>query len=85
MVRTSLLPAWIWSGSRTAVLQLDGDNRRQALARILAGEIRVVGLEDVVLAAVVVDHAGQRHVEARQMRAASGVWMLLTNAKMFSE
>ena len=33
-------------------------------------EIGVVGLEDAVLAAIIVDDAGQRHAETRQMRAA---------------
>ena len=49
---------------------LDGDDGGQALARVVAGEVRVGILEQAVLAGVVVDHARQRGAQAGQVRAA---------------
>ena len=50
--------------------QLDRDHCGQTLAHVVAGQVRVGGLEHADLAAVVVHHAGQRALEAFKMRAA---------------
>ena len=52
--------------------QLDRDNGRKALAHIVAGQIGVFFLEQVLLARVVVDHAGERGAEALKVHAALG-------------
>ena len=50
--------------------ELDADDGDEALARVLAGEVGVVVLEDLVLAGVVVEDAGERGAEAGEVRAA---------------
>ena len=50
--------------------QLDADHGDEALADVLAGEVGVVVLEDLLLAGVVVEHARQRGAEAGQVAAA---------------
>ena len=50
--------------------QLDADDRRQALADVVAREVGVVVLEDRVLARVVVERARQRGAEAGDVGAA---------------
>ena len=52
------------------ILHLDGDDGRQALADVLALEVRLVVLEDLVPAAVIVDRPGHSGVEALQVGAA---------------
>ena len=52
--------------------QLDRDNGRKALAHIVAGQIGVFFLEQVLLARIVVDHAGERGAEALKVHAALG-------------
>ena len=51
------------------VRQLDGDDGREALAAVLAGDALAV-LEDIGLFAVGVEHAGQGGLEARLVHAA---------------
>ena len=50
--------------------QLDADDRRQALADVVAGQVRVVVLEDARPARLVVERARQRGAEAGDVRAA---------------
>ena len=52
--------------------QLDRDNGRKALAYIVAGEVGVFLLEQVLLARVIVNHAGERGAEALEVHAALG-------------
>ena len=52
------------------VTNLEADNRRQAFAHIITGEVAVLVLEDALLAGKVVGCARQRELEAGQMRAA---------------
>ena len=53
------------------VAQLDRDHRREALADVLAGEVRVLALlEQALLLRVAVDRAGQGGAEAAEVRAA---------------
>ncbi len=52
---------------------LDRDDRRQALAHVVAGDARVLVLDQVVGLAVVVDRACQRRAEARKVGAALDV------------
>ena len=52
--------------------QLDRDNGRKALAHIVAGQVGVFFLEQVLFARVVVDHAGERGAEAFEVHAALG-------------
>ena len=54
------------------VTELDGDDRRQALADVVAGEVGVLLLEDVLLARVVVDDARERRAEPLEVHAALG-------------
>ena len=54
------------------VLELDRDERREALAHVLAGEVLLLLLEEVLLAGVVVDRARERAAEAGEVRAALG-------------
>ena len=53
-------------------LQLDRDNRGQALAAVVARKRLIVFLDEVILAAVVVEHAGERGLESGFMGAALG-------------
>ena len=50
--------------------ELDRDDRGQALAHVVAGEVLVLLLEDALLARVLVDQRGQRGAEALFVRAA---------------
>ena len=50
--------------------ELGRDDRRQALAHVLAGEVVVLLLELALLARVAVERARQRRAEAREVRAA---------------
>ena len=50
--------------------QLDRDDSRKALAHIVAGQVGVLFLEQILLARVVVDHAGKRGAEALEVHAA---------------
>ena len=50
--------------------QFDRDNGRQALAHIVAGQVGVFFLEQVLLASVIVNHAGERGAEALEVHAA---------------
>ena len=52
--------------------QLDRDNGRKTLAHIVAGQVGVLLLEQVLLAGVIVDHAGERGAEALEVHAALG-------------
>ena len=52
--------------------QFDRDNGRQALAHIVAGEVGVFFLEQVLLASVIVNHAGECGAEALEVHAALG-------------
>ena len=52
--------------------QFDRDNGRKALAHIVAGQVGVFFLEQVLLARIVVDHAGERGAEALEVHAALG-------------
>ena len=52
--------------------QLNRDNGRKALAHIVAGQVGVFFLEQVLFARVVVDHAGERSTEALKVHAALG-------------
>ena len=54
------------------VTQLDGDDGGQALADVVTREIGVLLLEDVLLARVVVDDAGERRAEALEVHASLG-------------
>ena len=60
---------------------LDADNRGQAFAHVLAGEVRVLLLEDSRLARVTIEHVGQRGTETGQVAATSMVWIVLANAQ----
>ena len=50
--------------------QLDGDDRREALADVAALEVGVLLLDDVLATAVVVDHLGEGGTEALEVHAA---------------
>ena len=50
--------------------KLHGDDRRQALAHVVAREVGVLLLQDVLLARVIVDHAGECCAEALEVHAA---------------
>ena len=50
--------------------ELDADDRRQAFAHVLAGEVGLVFLDEVLLAPVVVDDARQGAAEAGDVRTA---------------
>ena len=52
--------------------QLDADHRREALAGVLAADVGVPVLEQLLAPREVVEPAGQRRAEARQVRAALG-------------
>ena len=52
--------------------QLDRDNGRKALAHVVAGQVGVFFLEQVLLARVIVDHTGERGAEALKVHAALG-------------
>ena len=52
------------------VLELDRDERREALAHVLAGEVVLFLLEEVLLPGVVVECARERGTEAGEVRAA---------------
>ena len=52
--------------------QLDRDNGRKALAHIVAGQVGVFFLEQVLLARVIVDHAGERGAETLKVHTAFG-------------
>ena len=54
------------------VLQLDRDDDGQPLAHVVARKVLLVLLDEVVLAAVVVEHLGQGRLEAGLVRAALG-------------
>ncbi len=64
--------------------QLDADDGRQAFADIVAGQVRVVFLEELVLVGVVVQHAGQGGAEAGEVGAAVRVLTQLAKLKMVS-
>ncbi len=50
--------------------QLDGDDRDQALAHVIPGDAGILLLEQVVGLGEIVDDAGERGAEAREVRAA---------------
>ena len=50
--------------------ELDADDGGQAFADIVAGQVGVIFLKQLVLAGVIIEHAGQRRAEAGQMGAA---------------
>ena len=52
------------------VLELDRDERREALAHVLAGEVVLFLLEEVLLPGVVVERTRERGAEAGEVRAA---------------
>ena len=52
--------------------QLDRDNGRKTLAHVVAGQIGVLLLEQVLLAGVIVNHAGERDAETLEVHAALG-------------
>ena len=54
------------------LVQADADNRAQALTAVVAGEVVVFLLQDVLLARVLVHGARQRVAEALEVRAAFG-------------
>ena len=54
------------------LLQLDADDAGQALPHVLAGEVLVVLLEDVVLVGIVVHHPGEGALKAVLVGAAVG-------------
>ena len=70
-VRTSVLPSLllVWP-SNCGLRSFDRDERRETLAHVLAGEVLLLLLEEVLLARVVVDRAREGGAEARQMSAA---------------
>ncbi len=72
-LRISVLPSLVlvWP-SNCGLLQLDRDQRREALAHVLAAEVLFLLLEQVLLAGVVVDGARERAAEAGEVRAALG-------------
>ena len=56
------------------VLEFDRDERREALAHVLAGEVVLLLLEEVLLPGIVVERARERRPEAGEVRSAlSGV------------
>ncbi len=70
-VRISVLPSLrLGLALELRVAQLHRDERREALAHVLAGEVLLLLLEEVLLARVVVDRAREGGAEARQMSAA---------------
>ena len=52
--------------------QLDRNDGRKALAHIVAAQVGVLLLEQVLLAGVIVNHAGERGAETLEMHAALG-------------
>ena len=52
--------------------QLDRDDSRKALAHIVAGQVGVLFLKQILLARVIVDHTGKRGTEAFEVHAALG-------------
>ena len=61
--------------------QLDADDGDEALAHVVAGEVRVVVLEELLLARVVVEHARERRAEAGEVVPPSIVLMQLAKLK----
>ena len=66
------------------VLELDRDDRREALAHVFAGEVLLFLFEQALLAGVVVDGAREGAAEARRCAPPSVVLMLLANVKIES-
>jgi hypothetical protein len=60
---------FVWP-SNCGSVELDRDDRGQALADVLAGEVLVLLLELALLARVAVERARERRAEARHVRAA---------------
>ena len=54
------------------ILDLDGNNGRQTLADIVAGQVRIAVLQNFVLSRILVEGLGQRVVEAHDVHAALG-------------
>ena len=52
--------------------QLDRDNRRETLTHVVAGQVGVLLLEQVLLAGVIVNHAGEGSAETLEVHAALG-------------
>ena len=68
---TSVLPSLVLvCPSNCGSDDLHRDDRRQALADVVAGEVRVLLLEQLLVLGVLVDHAGQRRAEALLVGAA---------------
>ena len=65
--------------------QLHADYSYQAFANVVAREVFLHVLEQPKLLSGIVDGAGQRGAEARQMRPPSTVLMLLAKLKTVSE
>ena len=57
-------------GGELRVRHLDGEHAGQRLARVIARQLHLLLLGDAAVIGIVVDDAGERAAEARQMRAA---------------